>query len=791
MRSLELPLLPRRRGVLFPNTSGLLLVGRHSSLRAVDEAVARNAPVAVVTQRDPALTEITLDDIFPIATEAIVTRALKLPDGTTQVWAQGQRRLRIEAITATAPYYRVRVTPIREPSRTSLATEALKRAVLALFEKCVRLSPSLQDDVYVVALNMDRAGWLADFIASTLEIEDGDAEQILATVDPVERLRYVNILLARELDVLELQSKIHSQVQEEVDRSQREFFLREQLKAIQRELGEGDAQQREAAALRARVEAAGLPEHAARRAAEEIRRLEGMPAAAPETAVVRTYLDWLLALPWTRMSDDTLDLRRAARVLDANHAGLARVKERILEYMAVRRLTSAAHAAAAGAADLPAPRTGLRSPILCLVGPPGVGKTSLGRSIATALGRSFVRVSLGGVRDEAEIRGHRRTYVGAMPGRILQAMRQAGTVNPVFMLDEIDKIGRDVRGDPSAALLEALDPEQHHAFSDHYLDLPYDLSRALFIATANRLDTVVPALRDRLEVIELYGYTEEEKLRIARHFLVPRQVAEHGLDGGRLTFSDGALRRVIRAYTREAGVRGLEREIGAVCRKVARWAAEEERAERGRTPVVVTATRVARYLGPQRYFWGAAAVRDEVGVATGVTWTEMGGDVLSVEVSLLPGKGALLLTGQLGEVMRESAQAALSYARARAPELGVPAETFEKHDVHVHVPAGAVPKEGPSAGITIATALISALIRRPVARDVAMTGEITLRGRVLAVGGLRDKVLAAHRAGMRTFILPARNRKDLDEVPRAVRRALRFVSVEEMSEVLAVALRAE
>ncbi len=751
--------------------------------------------VAIVTQRDPSLSELTLDDIFPIATESVINRALKLPDGTTQVWAQGQRRLRIEAITGADPYYRVRVTPIREPSRTSISTEALKRAVLALFEKCVHLSPALSDDAYVMALNIDRAGWLADFIASTLEVDDIDAEQILATVDPFERLRRVNIILARELDVLEIQSKIHTQVQEEVDRSQREFFLREQLKAIQKELGDGDPLQREAVELREKVVAAALPAHAAKKAEEEIRRLEAMPAAAPETSVVRTYLDWLVTLPWVRESDDTLDLCHATGVLDSNHHGLPRVKERILEFMAVRRLLAESAGDAADAEDTeglpgvrlpatsPSGRQAHRGPILCFVGPPGVGKTSLGRSIAEALGRTFVRVSLGGVRDEAEIRGHRRTYVGAMPGRIIHALRQAGTANPVFMLDELDKVGADFRGDPSAALLEALDPEQNCAFSDHYLDVPFDLSRVLFIATANQLDTIIPALRDRLEVIDLSGYTEEEKLHIAEQFLIPRQLAEHGLDGERVTFAPDAVRRLIREYTREAGVRHLERAVGSVLRKVARRVAGGDTRH-----VHVAGGDLVELLGAQKFFWGAAEEQDEVGVATGVTWTEMGGDVLGVEVTLLPGKGTLLLTGQLGDVMRESAQAALSYARSRAAEFGIAPETFERHDVHVHVPAGAVPKEGPSAGITIATALVSALTRRPVARDVAMTGEITLRGRVLPVGGLREKVLAAHRAGITTFVLPEKNHKDLEEVPAAVRRELRFVFAGEMAQVLEAAL---
>jgi ATP-dependent Lon protease len=539
------------------------------------------------------------------------------------------------------------------------------------------------------------------------------------------------------------------------------------MKAIQKELGETDPAARDAYGMKQRIADAGMPEAVAKKAEDELRRMEQIPSASPEVGIIRTYLDWLVSVPWKATTEDRLDIRDAAKVLDRHHYGLPLVKERILEYMAVRQLAKEKH----------------RSPILCFVGPPGVGKTSLGRSIAEALGRRFVRVSLGGIRDEAEIRGHRRTYVGALPGRIVHGMRQAGTINPVFMLDEVDKVGTDFRGDPSSALLEVLDPEQNHAFSDHYLDVDYDLSKVMFIATANILDPIIPALRDRMEVIELPGYIEDEKLRIAQQFLVPKQLEEHGLSPLQLTFTPGALKRIVREYTREAGVRGLEREIGSICRKTARQFAEHPAGK-----VAVTRQTVARYLGPQKFHWGAAEETDQVGVATGVARTELGGDVLGVEVTLMPGKGGLTLTGQLGEVMRESAQAALSYARSRALELAIPLEVFEKNDIHVHVPAGAVPKEGPSAGITIATAIISALTRRPISRQVAMTGEITLRGRVLPVGGLKEKILAAHRAGIKTFVLPKRNEKDLSEVPAAVLRELRFVFAGDMSDVLRVAL---
>jgi ATP-dependent Lon protease len=786
-----LPLLPRRRGLLYPNTAGAILIGRKSSLRAVEDATNAEGMVAVITQRDPALSEITQADIYPYATEANINRALRLPDGTTQVWVQGFRRLRVVEIVRSEPFYMARVEPVEDTTDNSVAAEALSRAVLALFEKVARLAPSVPEDAYIMAMNIEQPGWLADYVASCLNLDDEQAADILATIDARQRLEKVSIHLAKELDVLELQGKIHNRVQEELDKSQREYFLREQMKAIQRELGETDPAARDAYDLREKIAAAGMPDDARKKAEDELRRMEGIPSASPEVGVIRNYLDWLTSVPWTKATDDNLDLEHAASVLDAHHYGLPKVKERILEFMAVRQLAKGAH----------------RSPILCFVGPPGVGKTSLGRSIAEALGRKFARVSLGGVRDEAEIRGHRRTYVGALPGRIIHGMKQAGTINPLFMLDEIDKLGTDFRGDPSSALLEVLDPEQNHAFSDHYLDVDYNLSQVLFIATANILDPVIPALRDRMEVIELPGYIEDEKLHIAQQFLVPKQLQQHGLTKMQLSFTPTALRKMTREYTHEAGVRNLEREIGGICRKVARRMASRvvattpaKRTSRAtaksraakpipspRGGVAITNTNIEEYLGPPKFSWGAREEKDQIGVATGVARTELGGDVLGIEVTLMPGKGGMTLTGQLGDVMRESAQAALSYARSRSAELGIKQELFDKTDIHVHVPAGAVPKEGPSAGITIATALISALTKRPISRHVAMTGEITLRGRVLPVGGLKEKILAAHRAGIKTFVLPKQNQKDLSEVPPAVIRDLRFVFAGDMADVLEVA----
>lgn len=765
--ALELPLLPRRDTVIFPHLVTQLVVVRQSSLRAIEEAIAHDRAIVVVARRDLEAAELTFDHLYSIGTEATIGRHLKMPDGTGTLWIHGQRRVRITQLVHDEPFFKAKVVPIEESTGKPPQTEALMRAVLALFEKSIKLSLKLPEDAYIAAMNIEEPGWLADFVASSLDLALEKRQEILEALDPHDRLQRINILLAQELDVLELQSKIHTQVQEEVDKSQREYFLREQLKAIQKELGDVDPQTREMNELKEKIASAGMPEAVMQKANEEADRLATMPPASPEVSVIRTYLDWLVTLPWDKETEDNLDIKQAAKVLDENHYGLTKVKERILEYMSVRKLSEGK----------------LRSPILCFVGAPGTGKTSLGKSIAQALGRKFVRISLGGIRDEAEIRGHRRTYVGALPGRIIQTMRTAGTINPLFMMDEIDKVGMDFRGDPSSALLEVLDPEQNFAFSDHYLDVPYNLSKVMFITTANVLDPILPALRDRMEVIDLPGYTEEEKLGIAVQFLVPKQLSEHALTQDQLRFSTGALRRIIREYTREAGVRNLEREIGNICRKVARLVAEGER-----PPHLVTSQSLAKYLGPQKFFWGTAEERDEIGVAMGVAHTEMGGDVLGVEVTLMEGRGNLTLTGQLGEVMRESAQAALSYARSRSAAFDLDPKLFEKTDIHIHVPAGAIPKDGPSAGITIATALISALVRQPVHKEVAMTGEITLRGRVLPVGGLKEKVLAAHRAGIKTFVMPKRNEKDLGDVPANVRRDVRFVYVQQMDEVLATAL---
>jgi ATP-dependent Lon protease len=765
----EYPVLPLRDTVIFPQMVAPILVGRDRSIKAVEAAMAEDQVIIVVAQRDPDVQNPAMDDLYPIGTELVIGRVLRMPDGTTSVLGQGRGRLQIVEITQREPHLMARAVPLHESSEVTLGTEALMRAVLSLFDKVVMLSRTLPEDAYVAAMNVDEPGWLADLIASLLTLDVETQQDLLETLEPAERLQRLSILLAKELDVLELETHIHDEVQKEVDRSQREFFLREQMRVIQGELGELDSYAAELTEIRERIAQTAMPDEVRQRAERELSRLAGLPQAAPEVGIIRTYLDWLLELPWETATEDNLDIGAVAKILDANHYGLPKAKERILEYLAVRKLAPSR----------------MRSPILCFVGPPGTGKTSLGRSIAQALGRKFVRVSLGGIHDEAEIRGHRRTYIGALPGRVLQTMRTAGTINPLFMLDEIDKVGADFRGDPSAALLEVLDPEQNHAFSDHYLDLAYNLSKVMFITTANILDPVPPALRDRMEVIEFPGYIEEEKTGIARQFLIPRQLAEHGLD--RLesppSFSKQALQRLIREYTYEAGVRNLEREIANICRKLARQLAEGKTTQR-----YVTALSLQKYLGPPRYTFSLAEEADEVGLAMGIAWTEAGGDLLPVEVSLMEGKGNLILTGQLGEVMQESAQAALSYARSHASELGVKGDDFDKLDIHIHVPEGAIPKDGPSSGITMATALISALMNRPVHRDVAMTGEITLRGRVLPIGGLREKVLAAYRAGLRTVLIPVKNKQDIVEIPKRVQREMKFVYVNSMDDVLPVAL---
>jgi ATP-dependent Lon protease len=641
------------------------------------------------------------------------------------------------------------------------------RTALDYFQRCVQLDRSLPEEAYLFALNIEEPGWLADMIATSVAPPLEEREVLLQILDPLERLKRVVNLLAQEVDVLELEDEIHSRAQNEVDRTQREYYLREQMKVIQTELGEGDSWSRDLIELRAQIEAAGLPSEVQARAIKEVDRLSQMPPLSPEVGIIRTYIDWILELPWSNATEDNLDVRHAARVLEQYHYGLPRAKERILEYIAVRNLK---------------PKRS-RQPILCFVGPPGTGKTSLGRSISEALGRKFVRLSLGGIRDEAEIRGHRRTYIGALPGRILQTMRRATSVNPLFMLDEVDKMGQDFRGDPSSAMLEVLDPEQNHTFSDHYLELPYDLSRVMFITTANTQGHIPIALLDRMEVIEFPGYIEEEKLEIAKRFLIPRQLDENGVGEEDVRFPEQTIQRIIREYTYEAGVRNLEREIGKICRKIARL-----KAERKRYPLIVSPPSTERFLGPPEFFNLEAERKDEAGVATAVAWTENGGEIMPVEILLLEGKGNLQITGQIGNVMQESAQAALSYLKSRARQLDLDNEIFESVDVHIHIPEGSIPKDGPSAGITICTALISAFTGREVHREVGMTGEITLRGRVLPVGGVREKVLAAHRVGLKTIILPKRNVKDLVDVPKRARNELNIIPVEHMDQVIDVAL---
>ena len=767
---IEVCVLPLRDMVIFPRMVSPVFVGRESSLMAVQDAQKNNQTVIGLIQRDPDIEEPGADDFLPIGVEMAVGRLLNMPDGSGSALVQGRRRVEVTEFTCLKPFLKVRCRPFFEPQVADRQTQALMRTALDLFDRCIQLDRSIPEEAHLFALNIAEPGWLADMIATAVSTSYEDKQNLLLTVDPHQRLQRINTLLAQEVDVLELEDEIHNRVQSEVDRSQREFYLREQIKAIQTELGEADIWSRDIAELRKKIEQAKLPEEANIVALKEMERLSQMPPMAPEVGIIRSYIDWIVELPWTIVTKDNLDVRHAARVLERDHYGLKKAKERIIEYIAVRSLK---------------PRKE-RQPILCFVGPPGTGKTSLGRSIAEALGRKFVRISLGGVRDEAEIRGHRRTYIGALPGRIIQTMKRAGKANPLFMLDEIDKLGLDFRGDPSSALLEVLDPEQNYLFSDHYLELPFDLSKVMFITTANTLGTVPPALLDRLEVIEFPGYIEEEKLVIARRFLVPRQIAENGLDKGGLQFENESLRRMIREYTYEAGVRNLEREIGKVCRKVARWKAEGKR-----TPEQVTTEVIEKLLGPPQFFQTEAERQDEVGVAAGLAWTENGGEIMFVEVAILDGKGSLQITGQVGDVMQESAQAGLSYLKSRAAVLNIDGDIFDRLDIHIHLPEGAIPKDGPSAGITMTTALISAFTGRPVHKDVGMTGEITLRGRVLPVGGVREKVLSAHRVGMKTVILPERNMKDLVDVPRTVRRDLKIAPVTHMDQVLEIALGSE
>jgi ATP-dependent Lon protease len=770
----ELPILPLRDTVLFPQAVIPLAVARPASVRAIDEAVLADRRIGVLTQRDAAQETPSPSDLHRTGTVAIIHRMLKQPDGTIRLVVQGLERFRVVEFAQATPHLRARVEPLPDipASADDLEAQALARQALALFQRIVELSPALSEDLPGLVGGATDPGRMADLVAATLPSLTTDQRQaLLETPDVKARLKALVEALTKEAEVLELGSKIHSQIQSEMTKTQREYYLREQLKAIQKELGEGDERTQELAELREKIETVGLPEEAHREALRELDRLAKMPPAAAEYTVARTYLEWLVSLPWRKETPDDIDLGRARAVLDEDHWGLARIKERILEHLAVRKL-----------------RPEGKAPILCFVGPPGVGKTSLGRSIARALGRKFHRIALGGIRDEAEIRGHRRTYIGALPGQIIQGLRRCESRNPVFMLDEVDKLGHDFRGDPASALLEVLDPEQNATFRDHYLDVPFDLSRVMFITTANLLDPIPGPLRDRMEIIELPGYTEQEKVEIARRHLCPKQAAEHGLALDRdIAFTEPALRLLVRNYTREAGVRGLEREIAALCRKVAR-----RRAEGDATPVTVDPERVTALLGAPRFL-----LEEEIaertrtpGVAVGLAWTPAGGDVLFVEASKMPGGGkSLTLTGQLGDVMKESAQAAVSWVRAHAAELGVDPDFWARYDLHVHVPAGAVPKDGPSAGVTIATALVSLLRGQPVRPGLAMTGEVTLSGRVLPVGGIKEKVLAAHRLGLRTVVLPRLNERQLvEDVPGEIREQLDIRLVSSVAEVLQIAL---
>ena len=767
----ELPILPLRDTVLFPNSFMPLAVAREASVRLIDEAMSGAKLIGVFTQRDASVEEPVQGDLHSVGTASHVHKMFKLPDGSLRLIVQGLSRLTLEEITSTRPYLRGRVAPAPESldEGQRLEIDALLRNIKTSFQQVVSLSPLLSDDLQTLAANITEPGRLADFIASSLTtITTSVKQEVLEKLDVRERMNALNRILIKELEVLELGSKIQSQVQSEVGRNQREYFLREQLKAIQKELGEGDDQTKDIEELQEKIDASGMPEAVRKEALRELDRLARMPVAAAEYTVSRTYMDWLVTLPWQKRTEEVIDLPKTKDVLDEDHSGLEKAKDRILEYLAVRKLNP-----------------DVKGPILCFAGPPGVGKTSLAKSIARSLGRKFVRVSLGGMRDEAEIRGHRRTYIGALPGQIIQGLRRAESRNPVFILDEIDKLGADFRGDPASALLEVLDPEQNNSFRDHYLDVPFDLSEVLFITTANVLHPIPPALRDRMEVLEIPGYTEEEKLAIARDHLAQKQITNHGLTPEQLVITDDALRTVIRGYTREAGVRNLEREIGALCRKAAR-----RRAEGDESPLAISPAVVTDMLGAPTFLDEEIEERTkDPGVAIGLAWTPAGGDVLLVEASRMPGAGLLTLTGQLGDVMKESARAALSWFRAHAAAYGADPDFFKNAEIHLHVPSGAIPKDGPSAGVTIATALASELTRRPVRGDIAMTGEVTLSGRVLPVGGIKEKVLAARRVGIREVVLPKQNEKNVNEdLSEELKRDLTIHYVQTVDEVLLLAL---
>ncbi len=762
-----LPLVALRDTVIFPEMIVPLQVGRDRSVKALDRAVRAGSSIALVTQRSSETEEVNgVDELYDIGTLAKIAQVIRSQDGSLRAIVQGQKRIRLLDLLQTEPYLEARVEVIDDAATKSLEVEALMASVQAQIEQYVSSGASVPPEVAVAARNIADGGLLADMVAYSPDMDTELRQDLLETIDVQERLRKVGAFLAKQIEVLELKGRIQSEVKSEMDKTQREYILREQMKAIQKELGEDDPAVAEASELREKVEQSAMPDEVKEKALKEVDRLARIPSASPEQGVIRTYVDWLVSLPWGVETDDNLDLDDAEKALNEDHWGLEKPKERIVEYMAVRKLADK-----------------IRSPILLFVGPPGVGKTSLGKSIARAMGRKFVRMSLGGIHDEAEIRGHRRTYIGALPGRVIQNIKTAGSSNPVFMLDEIDKVGMDFRGDPSSALLEVLDPEQNNSFQDNYLEVPFDLSKVLFIATANMLDTIPPALRDRMEVIQLPGYTQLERVRIAERFLVPKQLEAHGLTDDNLVFEEAALVRLIQAFTREAGVRNMEREIANVARKVARRVASD-----ATTKIVVKAEDLEEYLGPARFDYGELDAEDQVGMVTGLVVSDAGGDIVQVEATRMDGKDDFILTGQLGDVMKESARAGMSYIRARTKDLGIDPSAFEKTTVHIHVPAGATPKDGPSAGVTMATAMASLLTGKPARRDLAMTGEITLRGRVLPIGGLKSKLLAAHLAGVKTVLIPTRNERDLVDVPEEVRNELRIVPVDNMDQVLAEAL---
>ncbi len=761
-----LPLLPLRGLLVFPYMVIHLDVGRAKSVQAIEEAMIHDRIIFLATQREAQTDEPGAEDVFQIGTVAEVKQLLKLPGGTIRVLVEGLARAKINRFVAYAPYFQVEVEQYSEDFKKNSEIEALMRSLVYQFEQYVKLSKRIPPETVVSVVNLEEPGRLADIIASHLSLRVEDKQGILEAVDIVRRLEKLCAIVAKELEIVELERKINIRVRKQMEKTQKEYYLREQMKAIQKELGEKDERMAEGEELREKIAKAKFPKEVEEKALKEVERLEKMPPMAAEAAVVRNYLDWLLALPWNKGTRDRLDLKAAEGILEEDHYGLKTVKERILEYLAIRKLAKK-----------------MKGPIICFVGPPGVGKTSLGRSIARALERKFIRMSLGGVRDEAEIRGHRRTYVGAMPGRIIQGIRQAGSKNPVFLLDEVDKMSMDFRGDPSAALLEVLDPEQNNTFSDHYIEAPFDLSNVMFITTANVQQNIPRPLQDRMEIIYLSGYTEEEKVQIAVRHLLPKQIKEHGLTKEMLRVSENTIRRIIREYTRESGVRNLERQIATICRKTARQVVADKIKK-----LHVTAQNLNQFLGSPRFRYGVAELDDQVGVATGLAWTEVGGDTLAIEVSVYKGTGRLTLTGKLGDVMKESAQAGYSYVRSRGGELDIDEDLYDKQDIHIHIPEGAIPKDGPPAGITMASALASAITGRKVRHDVAMTGEITLRGRVLPVGGVKEKVLAAHRAGIKTVVLPKDNKKDLDEIPKKVKDKMKFILVDHMDQVLETAL---